>query len=187
MRFRHSFAVGAILVALTLMVGACGDSEDGGGTGGTGTTGAGQKGKLTVGAFNFSESNILAHMYAGALRSRGYDVTVRDNLGTREVVQPALEKGEIDVGLIFTSDGAVSARGFVVLDDDKKLQPAENVIPAIRTESLTDPIEVLLNAISKELTTEELSELNKSVDIDKADPADVANDWLVEHGFLAKE
>lgn len=98
----------------------------------------------------------------------------------------ALEKGDIDVGLIFTSDGAVAARGFVVLEDDKNLQPPENVVPIVRNEVLEGDMEELLNAISAELTTEGLSELNKAVDVDKADPADVAKGWLEEHGFLEK-
>lgn len=101
------------------------------------------------------------------------------------LTKDALEKGDIDVGLIFTSDGAVAARGFVVLEDDKKLQPPDNVIPIIRDEALEGDAEELLNALSAELTTEDLSELNKQVDIDKADPADVARDWLVTNGFLA--
>ena len=101
------------------------------------------------------------------------------------LTKDALEKGEIDVGLIFTSDGAVAARGFVVLEDDKNLQPPDNVVPIIRTEALKGDVEELLNSISAKLTTEGLSELNKAVDIDKADPADVARKWLEEHGFLA--
>ena len=101
------------------------------------------------------------------------------------LTKDALEKGEIDVGLIFTSDGAVSARGFVVLEDDKNLQPPDNVVPIIRTDALKGDVEELLNSISAKLTTEGLSELNKAVDIDKADPADVARTWLEEHGFLA--
>lgn len=102
------------------------------------------------------------------------------------LTKDALEKGGIDVGLIFTSDGAVAARGFVVLEDDKSLQPPDNVVPIIRDEAKQGDAEELLNAISAKLTTEDLSELNKQVDIDKADPADVARDWLVTNGFLAE-
>lgn len=101
------------------------------------------------------------------------------------LTKDALEKGEIDVGLIFTSDGAVAARGFVVLEDDRNLQPPDNVVPIVRTDALKGDVEELLNSISAKLTTEGLSELNKQVDIDKADPADVAKKWLEENGFLA--
>lgn len=100
------------------------------------------------------------------------------------LTKEALENGDIDVGLIFTSDGAVAARGFVVLEDDKGLQPAENVIPAIRTEATSEAAEGVLNAISGALTTDQLSELNAMVDVERADPADVATQWLEENGFL---
>lgn len=100
------------------------------------------------------------------------------------LTKDALENGQIDVGLIFTSDGAVADRGFVVLEDDKKLQPVENIVPVIRDEVLTPEIEELLNTLSADLTTEELSELNKSVDVDKEDPADAATTWLEDNGFL---
>ncbi len=96
----------------------------------------------------------------------------------------ALENGEVDVALVFTSDGAVAARGFVVLEDDKGLQPVENVVPVIREDATNAEIEALLNEISAALTTEELSELNKLVDVDKEDPSDAATTWLEENGFL---
>lgn len=100
------------------------------------------------------------------------------------LTKDALENGSIDVGLVFTSDGAVAARGFVVLEDDKGLQPVENIVPVIRDDALNPQIEELLNAISAALTTEELSELNKVVEVDKEDPADAATLWLEENGFI---
>jgi osmoprotectant transport system substrate-binding protein len=64
-----------------------------------GVTGGGGpgKGKITVAGFNFSESSILAQIYGQALRIIGYDVSYKLNLGNREVVEPALEKGDIDL------------------------------------------------------------------------------------------
>ncbi|MEX2659310.1 MAG: ABC transporter substrate-binding protein [Acidimicrobiales bacterium] len=100
------------------------------------------------------------------------------------LTKDALENGSIDVGLVFTSDGAVAARGFVVLEDDKDLQPVENLVPVIRDDAVNPDIEALLNAISAALTTEELSELNKLVDVDEEDPADAATVWLEENGFI---
>lgn len=96
----------------------------------------------------------------------------------------ALDKGDVDVAVLFTSDGAVADRGFVMLEDDKKLQPVENVVPVIRDDVVTDEIEDLLNAISENLTTEDLSEMNRSVDIDKDDPADVAEAWLRDNDYI---
>ncbi|HEX2064736.1 MAG TPA: ABC transporter substrate-binding protein [Acidimicrobiales bacterium] len=100
------------------------------------------------------------------------------------ITKEALERGQIDVALLFSSDGAIPARGFVVLEDDRRLQPAENVIPVIRTEKVTPDLEEALNELSAKLTTEELSELNKAVDVDKADPDDVAESFLEEQKLL---
>ena len=57
-------------------------------------------------------------------------------------------------------------------------------MPVIRNDAVNPEIEELLNQISAALTTEELSELNKLVDVDKEDPPDAATTWLEENGFL---
>jgi osmoprotectant transport system substrate-binding protein len=93
----------------------------------------------------------------------------------------ALESGEIDVALLFTSSGVILAKDFVLLDDDKGLQPAENLAPAVRTEIVDaygDRFENTLKAVSTALTTEELIALNKRVEIDGEDPDKVATTWL---------
>ncbi len=48
----------------------------------------------------------------------------------------ALLSGDIDVGLLFTSDGAIRTNHFVLLEDDRHLQPAENITPVLRPEVL---------------------------------------------------
>ncbi len=57
---------------------------------------SGGSGKVVVGAFNFSESQTLANLYAQALNAAGFDAKVK-TVGSREVVEPALEKGQLDV------------------------------------------------------------------------------------------
>ena len=96
----------------------------------------------------------------------------------------ALERDEIQVAVLFTSDGVISAKGFVLLDDDKSLQPAENLTPVIRKEvvdaygaGLVDA----LNDLSAELTTTELREMNRRIGIDGDDPQQVAADWIAEN------
>jgi osmoprotectant transport system substrate-binding protein len=61
----------------------------------SGTT-KGSGGKITVGAANFSENATLGELYAIALRAAGYTVKVQQ-IGNRELYEPALEKGDIDV------------------------------------------------------------------------------------------
>jgi osmoprotectant transport system substrate-binding protein len=57
---------------------------------------SGGSGKVVVGAFNFSESATLANIYAEVLNAAGFDANVK-TVGNREVAEPALEKGTIDV------------------------------------------------------------------------------------------
>ena len=52
---------------------------------------------ITVGSFDFPESTLLAYLYAGALSARGYPVRVLPDLGARELVDPALMTGLIQV------------------------------------------------------------------------------------------
>jgi osmoprotectant transport system substrate-binding protein len=96
----------------------------------------------------------------------------------------ALENGDIDVAVLFTTDESIGINDWVLLADDQGLQPAENLAPVIRDEVVNDEIRDLLNAVSAELTTEELTELNRRVRFDGEDPADVAEDWLNEQGLL---
>ncbi|HEX2041957.1 MAG TPA: ABC transporter substrate-binding protein [Acidimicrobiales bacterium] len=303
---RRRHVVVALLAGLALLAAGCGDDDA------DETTGGGEaRETITIGAFNFSESAILAAIYEGALEAEGFTVTVRPNLGSREVVAPALERGEInlypgyaateleffnkgageaspdpqatvqrlrthlepkgitaldpspaidanafavtrataerynlrklsdlapvagqlvlggppecptrpfcalgleqtygikfrefkqldaggplsksalergdvDVALIFSSDGAIPARGFVVLEDDKKLQNADNVVPIITTRAATDDVRRVLNRVSAALTTEELTQMNKRAELDKEDPSVLAEGWLRENGF----
>lgn len=93
----------------------------------------------------------------------------------------ALEGDEIQVGILFTSDGVIAAKGFVLLEDDKGLQPAENVIPAIRqdiVDAYGDGLVNTLNSVSAELTTAGLSEMNRLIGIEGEDPEQVAADWI---------
>ncbi|MFP5319933.1 MAG: ABC transporter substrate-binding protein [Acidimicrobiia bacterium] len=292
------------LLALALVATACG-SDDDDASGGSAT-----QGSLTIGAFNFTESAVLSEIYAGALRGEGYTVTIRPNLGSREVVSPALERGEldlyigyaatdlehynnnageaspdarataerlrarletrgltalepsaavdqnafavtratadrlrlrrlsdlapvagqlvlggppecptrpfcaaglesrygirfrefravglgavannalergdVDVALVLSTDGGARARGFVFLEDDRQLQNADNIIPILRTQAATEEVRSILNRVSAALTTEELATLNKRVDDDKEDADAVARDWLDQNGF----
>jgi len=96
----------------------------------------------------------------------------------------ALDSGDIDVALMFTTQGVIDEKGWVVLQDDGGLQPAENVIPLVRQDVVDDELTGLLNDVSAALTTERLTELNKRVDVDGEEPADVASAFLVEEGIL---
>jgi len=99
----------------------------------------------------------------------------------------ALEGGEIDVAALYTSDGAIAAKGFVLLEDDMHLHPAQNIVPVIRQDIIDaygQELVDLLNSVSEAITTAELSEMNKRYNIAAEDADVLARDWLEEHGFL---
>lgn len=96
----------------------------------------------------------------------------------------ALKKGDIDVGRVFTTQGVIAAEGWVLLEEDKPLEPAQNVVPIGRTDAMTDQVKNALNALSGKITTEELTKLNAQVDVDKKDPEQVARDWLTQQGLI---
>lgn len=97
----------------------------------------------------------------------------------------ALEAGEIDVAVVFTTLGIIAEKGFVVLEDDMGLFGADNIIPVLTSDlsgnsSLTDAV----NAITAKLTTAKLTAMNKRFDIDKDDAAVIAKDFLTEEGLI---
>jgi osmoprotectant transport system substrate-binding protein len=99
----------------------------------------------------------------------------------------ALEGGQIDVGLLFTSDAIIAVKGFVLLDDDKHLQLSDNVAPVVRNDLLSkagDDFKRLVNSIAPKLTTAELTAMNKQAGVDKKDPKDVAKEWLKKQGLI---
>ncbi|MDQ6712698.1 MAG: ABC transporter substrate-binding protein [Candidatus Dormibacteraeota bacterium] len=305
MRLKRIFVLGASMVALALVTTSCGSS---------GGTSSSTKATIRIASFNFSESIILAHIYGGALKNKGYTIEYRDKLGNREIVEPSLENGLIDlyagyaatdlnfadkrqgvaleagtdaaanvqkisarlsskgvkaldpspaidqnafavtkaeadqyhltklsdltsvasqwtlggptecpsrpfcqqglesvyglhfksfraldaggpltfaalkqgainIGLVFSSDGGITANNFVVLEDDKHLEQADNIVPLIRNDVANSEVVALLNSIDAKLNTADLTAMNKSADVDKQDPADLAATWVKSHGF----
>jgi osmoprotectant transport system substrate-binding protein len=93
----------------------------------------------------------------------------------------ALESNQVDVALLFSTNAQIAVKNFVVLEDDKKLQSADNVVPVVRNDLLDkagSDFKPLVNGVSSKLTTEELTGLNRAVDVDRKDPKDAARDWL---------
>ncbi|MFI8854721.1 ABC transporter substrate-binding protein [Streptomyces sp. NPDC053499] len=90
---RRALAVGGAVTALALSLAACGgkdlEAKDSSGSGGG-------KGSLVVGSAGFTESQILSELYSGVLSKAGYKTTVK-KVKNRELYEPELEKGRIDV------------------------------------------------------------------------------------------
>lgn len=96
MRRPRSYVLGAALLAIGLLLGACGSGGDDSDTGSGGTE-TEEKGSIRVGSDGFYEAQIVGAMYALVLEDAGYDVTSQLDLDSREVRLPAMESGEIDV------------------------------------------------------------------------------------------
>ncbi|CAN5846012.1 ABC transporter substrate-binding protein [soil metagenome] len=96
----------------------------------------------------------------------------------------ALDSGEIDVALLFTTDGVIAANEWVLLEDDQDLQPAENIVPVIRSEASSEEAIAALDSVSEVLTTENVTEMIRQLRVDLETPADVAQQFLTDEGVL---
>ncbi len=101
------------------------------------------------------------------------------------LTKQALAQGTIDVGLVFSSDGGVSALDLVVLADDQALQTVDNLVPALSEAAATPQNVAALNRLAATLTTADLIELNRQVDIDRRDPGEVAAEYLQATGLVS--
>ena len=97
------------------------------------------------------------------------------------LTRAAFKNGTIDVGLVFSSDGDLNSLGLVVLQDDKHLEAADNVVPILRSAVATDDAKSVLNAISGKLTTADLVAMNAQVQLLHQDPDAVTKVWLQQH------
>lgn len=98
----------------------------------------------------------------------------------------ALEGGDVDLALLFSSQGIIAEKGWVLLEDDMGLQPAENLVPAIRQDVIDeygDALADLLSEVSEKLNQVDLTEMNKRADLDGEDPALIAGEWLDDNGY----
>jgi osmoprotectant transport system substrate-binding protein len=95
---RRIFVTGAA-AAVAIALAACGANNNptapaGGGGGSTASAGGGS---ITVGSADFSESQVLGEIYAGAIKAKGITVTTKPNIGSRDVYIKALQDGSVDI------------------------------------------------------------------------------------------
>ncbi|MFF6885575.1 ABC transporter substrate-binding protein [Streptomyces sp. NPDC012421] len=124
----------------------------------------------------------------GLKKTYGIDVTGVDpkGVGTPQAKQ-AVKDGVDQLVLTTTTDATVDSFGLVFLEDDKKLQNADNVLPVVNAKEAAAPeVTAALDKITKVLTTADLAELNRKVDAERAKPEDVAAAYLKEKGLVGK-
>jgi len=99
-----------------------------------------------------------------------------------------LDKGDADLSILFTSDAQlfVDSDKYTVLEDDKGVLPAGNVI-FISSQKVAEDAgpdyQATIEKVQQGLSLEVMQELNARVDIDKQKPEDVAAEYLKESGY----
>ncbi len=123
---------------------------------------------------------------AGALKDAyGIDIAaqkVKALAACDAPIAEALANKAVDVAELCSTQPAIAQFGFVLLEDDKQTQPAENIAPLVRDDYLAKvdkaAFSKLLDDVSAKMTTAELTRLGVEVAVDNKDIADVAAAWL---------
>lgn len=96
----------------------------------------------------------------------------------------ALVDGTVTAANIFSTSPAIAQHNLVVLEDPENNFPAANVVPVVNAQKMSDQLKQVLDAVSAELTTEALIELNTAVSGNAGvDPDEAAREWVRNHGF----
>ncbi|WP_313812936.1 glycine betaine ABC transporter substrate-binding protein [Glutamicibacter sp.] len=113
-----------------------------------------------------------------------------DNIGLYDVgaIYQATADGACNFGEVFTTDGRIKALDLTVLEDDEHYFPSYNAAPAFNGDFIKQYPQVkdLMNQIAPLLTDEALMEMNYQVDVVGREPSDVAFEWMVDQGLVAK-
>lgn len=95
-----------------------------------------------------------------------------------------LDSNKIQVATFFTTDAVLSEKGYVQLQDPQSMILPQNVIPLVRSDVADNATAVsALDAVQSALTTDDLMQLDKKVDSEHQDPAQVAGEWLKSKGL----
>ena len=101
-------------------------------------------------------------------------------------VYTATDGGDCNFGEVFGTDGRIDALDLTVLEDDLGYFPAYNIAPEVLTTTLEQypQLEDLFAEVSSRITNDVMIELNRRVDVDGEEPADVALDWMRSEGLV---
>lgn len=135
-----------------------------------------------------TEFNVRQDGFPGMAAKYGFDPARanRQILQTGIIYQATADGTQCKFGEVFTTDGRIIALDLVLLEDDRQFFPKYNPAITMRKDFAEEHPQVaeVMAPISAELTNEEITELNRRVDVEGEEPADVARDWLVQKGFV---
>jgi glycine betaine/choline ABC-type transport system substrate-binding protein len=175
---RRSLAL-AVLTAGSLLVPACGGG--GGGSASTSGGGGGAPVVCIMSEFRTRADGVpgLAKTYNAAYATANY----KDIGSTAEA---GIASGQCAAGEVFTTDSAISVNNLYVLRDDRGLFPPDNVGLVVRSAVLQKHpgIAAIMAPVATRLTTDEITRLNRAVEVDKRPVGEVAQQWLQQNGLL---
>jgi osmoprotectant transport system substrate-binding protein len=99
------------------------------------------------------------------------------------VTNKALDDGTIDVGLLFTGSSVIKP-DYVLLKDNKGLQPADNPIALINKGKATPAVKAIIKTVNTKLDSAAYNEMALKVFNDKEDPSTVVTAWLKKNGLI---
>ena len=138
---------------------------------------------LTLGAPADCETN--AFCLPGLQSVYGVDLTGGYTALEPAAIGDALDSGDIDIALLFSTDSRIATNGWVLLEDDQTMLAADNVLPVLTSELAGDEVLAsLADLVSESLDTAGLTELNRRYDVDVEDADAIAADHLSEAGLL---
>lgn len=112
----------------------------------------------------------------------------RDNVKRMDtgLVYQALKERQVDVGLVFATDGRIPAFNFIMLRDDKGYFPSYALTPVVRKQWLDANPKAAesLNALSAKLDDATMARLNARVDVEKKTVEEVAGAFLKEQKLI---
>ncbi|MEU4342187.1 glycine betaine ABC transporter substrate-binding protein [Nocardia sp. NPDC023852] len=135
-----------------------------------------------------TEFNVRQDGFPGLTREYAIDPgKVRKQIVQDAVVYQATADGkQCHFGSVAATDGRILALNLILLQDDRGFFPKYNAALVIRKAFADAHPEVatVMAPISRRLTNEAITELNRQVDVDGREPAEVARDWMVTQGFV---
>jgi glycine betaine/choline ABC-type transport system substrate-binding protein len=175
----------ALLAAMSLFAAACGD-DDGGGDDGGGESSADMS-ELRLGGPPDCPTN--AFCLPGLETVYGIDLS--ENFveldGGGPLTIEALQGGEIDIAVLFSTDGQIAENDWIVLADPEGLINADNIVPVMSDELIDaygEDFESVVDDVSGALNTEGLTELNRLFTVELMDADEVASIFLENEGLL---
>ena len=175
MRTYRRYALGAALVALAVTGAACG-------SGGSATGGGTIASTFVFGAPPDCPTNPFCQIGLKNTYGIVFKEVKKLDFGGPLTVN-GLKSGAIQVGELFST--GVYDPNFVVLEDDKHLEAADNLVPLVRAAKDSPDIDTILNSVMAKLTTDNVLAMNKQYDIDKKDAASIAQAFISQNGLSA--